>query len=45
MSVVEEAAGVAVETLYVPHLDHGIDEAGLSLGALVLQRAFAAPAG
>jgi phospholipase/carboxylesterase len=39
------AAGVAVETLYVPHLDHGIDEAGLSLGALVLQRAFAAPAG
>ena len=31
-------AGVPVETLWCPHLGHGIDEAGLSLGGLFLQR-------
>ncbi len=35
------AAGVPVEALYCPRLGHGIDEAGLSMGALFLQRAFA----
>ena len=35
------AAGVPVETLFCPRLGHGIDEAGLSTGALFLQRAFA----
>lgn len=34
------AAGVSVQTLYVPGLAHGIDESGLSLGATTLQRAF-----
>ena len=34
-------AGLAVEALYSPGLGHGIDEAGLSVGALFLQRAFA----
>lgn len=34
------AAGVPVETAYVPRLGHGIDETGLSMGALSLQRAF-----
>ena len=34
------AAGFAVETLYSPRLGHGIDEAGLSAGALFLQRCF-----
>lgn len=34
-------AGVPVETLWCPGLPHGIDAAGLSLGALKLQRAFA----
>ncbi len=34
-------AGVAVEALYVPRLGHGIDDGGLSAGALFLQRAFA----
>ena len=38
------AAGVPVESLLVPKLAHGIDDSGLSLGALTLQRAFAAPA-
>ena len=36
------AAGIPVESLYCPRLGHGIDEAGLSVGALFLQRAFAA---
>lgn len=36
------AAGVPVETLWCPGLGHGIDEAGLSLGGLFLQRAFSA---
>lgn len=35
------AAGVPVDATYVPGLAHGIDETGLSLGALALQRAFA----
>lgn len=35
------AAGVPVETLWCPGLPHGIDAAGISLGALALQRAFA----
>jgi phospholipase/carboxylesterase len=34
------AAGVPVESLYPPTLPHGIDQAGISLGALTLQRAF-----
>lgn len=34
------AAGVEVELLTVPRLGHGIDDAGLSAGALFLQRAF-----
>ncbi len=36
-----KAAGVPVETLWCPGLPHGIDAAGISLGALALQRAFA----
>lgn len=35
------AAGFAVESLFSPRLGHGIDEAGLSAGAIFLQRAFA----
>lgn len=35
------AAGVPVESVFSPGLGHGIDEAGLSAGALFLQRAFA----
>ncbi|MEO8714026.1 MAG: prolyl oligopeptidase family serine peptidase, partial [Acetobacteraceae bacterium] len=35
-------AGVPVEAHYTPGLGHGIDEAGISLGGLFLQRAFAA---
>jgi len=38
------AAGVPVESLFVPALGHGIDAAGLSAGAVFLQRAFAATA-
>ena len=34
-------AGIAVQALYCPGLGHGIDEAGLSVGALFLQQAFA----
>jgi phospholipase/carboxylesterase len=34
------AAGVPVEAVYVPRLGHGIDDTGLSMGALTLQRAF-----
>ena len=33
-------AGVPVEATYVPRLGHGIDETGISMGALALQRAF-----
>ena len=39
------AAGFVVESLFCPRLGHGIDEAGLSAGALFLQRSFALPAG
>lgn len=35
------AANVPVEAVYVPRLGHGIDDTGLSMGALTLQRAFA----
>lgn len=35
------AAGVPVEASYIPRLGHGIDDTGISLGALTLQRAFA----
>lgn len=35
------ALDVPVEATYVPGLGHGIDETGLSLGALTLQRRFA----
>lgn len=35
------AAGVPTEALYVPKLAHGIDDSGLSAGALALQRGFA----
>ena len=36
------AAGVPVEATYVPRLGHGIDDTGISMGALALQKAFAA---
>jgi phospholipase/carboxylesterase len=35
------AAGVPVESLYVPNLGHGIDDSGIAMGAHALQRAFA----
>lgn len=35
-------AGMPVESSYVPGLGHGIDESGLALGRLALERAFAA---
>jgi phospholipase/carboxylesterase len=38
------AAGVPVEAVYRPGLEHGIDEAGISLGALHLQRVLAGAA-
>jgi phospholipase/carboxylesterase len=38
------AAGVPVEALYLPRLGHGIDDAGLSAGALFLQRYLASDA-
>jgi phospholipase/carboxylesterase len=34
------AANVPVEAAYVPRLGHGIDDTGLAMGALTLQRAF-----
>jgi phospholipase/carboxylesterase len=34
---------VPVEALFSPGLGHGIDDVGLSRGALFLQRAFADP--
>jgi phospholipase/carboxylesterase len=34
-------AGVPVQAVYVPRLGHGIDDTGLAMGALALQRAFA----
>ena len=33
-----QSLGVPVESAYLPGLDHGLDEAGISLGALMLQR-------
>ncbi len=33
-------AGVPVEAHYIPRLGHGIDDTGISLGALALQRGF-----
>jgi len=36
-----KAASVPVEATYVPHLGHGIDDTGIAMGALALQRAFA----
>ena len=36
------AAGVPVESMFVPRLGHGIDDTGISMGALALQRGFAA---
>jgi len=38
------AAGVAVESRLIPGLGHGLDDEGLSAGALFLQRAFSAHA-
>ncbi len=35
------AVEVPVEAVYVPRLGHGIDDTGLAMGALALQRAFA----
>lgn len=35
-----KAAGVPVEAHYIPRLGHGIDDTGISLGALALQRGF-----
>lgn len=35
------AAGVPVEAHFIPRLEHGIDDTGISLGALALQRGFA----
>ncbi len=34
------AAGVPVESCFVPRLGHGIDQTGLAMGGLALQRAF-----
>jgi phospholipase/carboxylesterase len=34
------AAGVPVESLYVPNLGHGIDDAGIAMGSAALRRAF-----
>ncbi len=34
-------AGVPVEAVYVPRLGHGIDDTGLAMGALALQKGFA----
>ena len=39
------AVSVPVEAVYVPRLGHGIDETGLSMGALTLQRAFCGDGG
>jgi phospholipase/carboxylesterase len=34
------AASVPVESVYVPGLGHGIDDSGIAMGALALQRGF-----
>jgi phospholipase/carboxylesterase len=41
-AVALRAAGIAVEETYSERLGHGIDDAGLTAGALFLQRGFAA---
>jgi phospholipase/carboxylesterase len=41
-AVALRAAGIAVEETYSERLGHGIDGAGLTAGALFLQRGFAA---
>jgi phospholipase/carboxylesterase len=38
------AAGVTVEAVFRPGLGHGLDEAGMALGALALQRYLGTPA-
>ncbi len=35
--------GVPVDAHYIPRLGHGIDDTGIALGALALQRGFAEP--
>ena len=35
-----KAAGVPVEAHYIPRLGHGLDDTGIALGALALQRGF-----
>ena len=35
-----QAAGVPVEAHYIPRLGHGLDDTGIALGALALQRGF-----
>ncbi|HQT80270.1 MAG TPA: prolyl oligopeptidase family serine peptidase [Rhodopila sp.] len=35
-----QAAGVTVDAHFIPHLGHGIDDTGISFGALALQRGF-----
>ena len=35
-----KAAGVPVESLYVPTLGHGIDEGGIAMGGEALRKAF-----
>jgi phospholipase/carboxylesterase len=35
------AEGVPVEAVYIPRLGHGIDDTGIAMGALALQRGFA----
>jgi phospholipase/carboxylesterase len=37
------AAGIPVEAVFVPRLGHGIDDTGLAMGALALQRGFSEP--
>lgn len=35
-----QAAGIPVDAHYIPRLGHGIDDTGISLGAIALQRGF-----
>lgn len=35
------AAGVAVDAVFIPGLDHGVDDVGLAAGLVLLRRAFA----
>ncbi len=36
-----QAAGVPVESLYIPNLGHGIDDSGIAMGGAALAKAFA----